>query len=88
MFFEWNTATHVQDNEQSPVKRAFTKHELQDFFDYADDRVAPSRPRPEGLAGGLPRRDVVQGDLRLGAVLQGSVPVRLAWLSEFVQLRS
>jgi integrase/recombinase XerD len=40
VFFEWNTATHVQDNEQSPAKRAFTKHELQDFFDHADDRVA------------------------------------------------
>jgi integrase/recombinase XerD len=40
VFFEWNTATHVQDNEQSPVKRAFTKHELQDFFDHADDQVA------------------------------------------------
>ena len=25
VFFEWNTATHVQDNEQSPAKRAFTK---------------------------------------------------------------
>jgi site-specific recombinase XerD len=40
VFFEWNTATHVQDNEQSPAKRAFTKQELQDFFDHADDRVA------------------------------------------------
>ena len=38
-FFEWNTATHVQDNEQSPTKRAFTKRELQDFFDHADDQV-------------------------------------------------
>ena len=25
VFFEWNTAVHVQDNEQSPAKRAFTK---------------------------------------------------------------
>lgn len=40
VFFEWNTATHVQDNEQSPAKRAFTKRELQDFFDHADDQVA------------------------------------------------
>jgi integrase/recombinase XerD len=37
VFFEWNTAVHVQDNEQSPAKRAFTKRELQDFFDHADD---------------------------------------------------
>jgi integrase/recombinase XerD len=40
VFFEWNTATHFQDNEHSPAKRAFTKQELQDFFDHADDRVA------------------------------------------------
>ena len=40
VFFEWNTAAHVQDNEQSPEKRAFTKAELQDFFDHADDQVA------------------------------------------------
>ncbi|MDT5292456.1 MAG: hypothetical protein QOF88_7345, partial [Mycobacterium sp.] len=40
VFFEWNTAAHVQDNEQSPTKRAFTKAELQDFFDHADGRVA------------------------------------------------
>lgn len=39
VFFEWNTATHVQDNEQQPIKRAFTKHELQDFFDHADDQA-------------------------------------------------
>ncbi|MDV6979854.1 tyrosine-type recombinase/integrase [Mycobacterium intracellulare] len=40
VFFEWNSAAHVQDNEQSPEKRAFTKAELQDFFDHADDQVA------------------------------------------------
>ena len=40
VFFEWNTATHVQDNEQSPAKRAFAKRELQDFLDHADDQVA------------------------------------------------
>ena len=39
VFFDWNTAAHVQDNEQSPAKRAFTKNELQDFFDHADDKV-------------------------------------------------
>lgn len=39
VFFDWNTAPHVQDNEQSPEKRAFTKQELQEFFDYADDKV-------------------------------------------------
>nr|WP_075844911.1 site-specific integrase [Dietzia timorensis] len=39
VFFDWNTAQHVQDYEGSPTKRAFTKTELQDFFDYADDQV-------------------------------------------------
>jgi integrase/recombinase XerD len=39
VFFAWNTATHVQDNEQDPEKRPFTKQELQHFFDHADDQV-------------------------------------------------
>ncbi|MDJ0360652.1 site-specific integrase [Rhodococcus sp. H29-C3] len=39
VFFEWNTATHVQDNEQTPAKRAFTKTELQLLFDYSDAQV-------------------------------------------------
>lgn len=38
--FEWNTATHVQESERQPGKRAFTKSELQTLFDYADDEVA------------------------------------------------
>lgn len=37
--FEWNTARHVQDSERRPKKRAFTRRELQDFFDRADDEV-------------------------------------------------
>jgi hypothetical protein len=56
--FEWNTATHVQDNEQSPEKRAFTKQELQDFFDRADDQV--SAVAATGRKGWLPAyRDAV-----------------------------
>jgi hypothetical protein len=39
VFFDWNTATHVQDNEQRPAKRAFTKTELQLLFDHADTQV-------------------------------------------------
>jgi hypothetical protein len=53
---EWNTAAHVQDNEQSPTKRAFTKQELQDFFEHADDRVSAAadsgRINPPGNASG------------------------------------
>lgn len=37
--FDWNTAAHVQDNESRPGKRAFTRSELQRFFDRADDEV-------------------------------------------------
>ncbi|CPZ28431.1 site-specific recombinase XerD [Mycobacteroides abscessus] len=31
--------SHVQDSEHRPKKRAFTRRELQDFFDRADDEV-------------------------------------------------
>jgi hypothetical protein len=47
--FEWNTAAHTQDNEQDPTKRAFTRKELQTFFDRADDEV--SRIRDLGRKG-------------------------------------
>jgi integrase/recombinase XerD len=49
--FEWNTARHVQDNEQAPAKRAFTRRELQDFFDRADEEVG--RPLRLGRKGHL-----------------------------------
>jgi integrase len=38
--FEWNTARHVQDGEVSPQRRAFTRSELQRFFDRADEEAA------------------------------------------------
>jgi len=37
--FDWNCAVHVQDAEAGPDRRAFTRRELQDFFDHADDEV-------------------------------------------------
>ena len=37
--FDWNTATHVQEAEAGPGKRAFTREELQKFFDRADDET-------------------------------------------------
>ena len=49
---EWNTAVHVQDNEADPGKRAFTREELQVFFDHADEQVA--RIRGRGRKGWLP----------------------------------
>lgn len=36
---EWNTAAHVQEASSRPRKRPLTRDELQDLFDYADDRV-------------------------------------------------
>jgi site-specific recombinase XerD len=55
---EWNTAGHHQDNEQDPKKRAFTRQELQAFFDRADDEV--DRIRSLGRKGWLPPfRDAV-----------------------------
>lgn len=49
---EWNTATHVEEAEGDPVKRAFSRDELQALFDYADDQVA--RVRDAGRKGWLP----------------------------------
>ncbi|GLL05915.1 tyrosine-type recombinase/integrase [Dactylosporangium matsuzakiense] len=36
---EWNTVTHLNQFEGRPESRAFTRDELQRFFDYADDQV-------------------------------------------------
>ncbi len=55
---EWNTADHVADYEGGPGRRPFTRDELADFFDYADERVA--RIRALGRKGWLPAfRDAV-----------------------------
>jgi site-specific recombinase XerD len=49
---EGNAATHVQEAESRPEKRAFTLDELQGFFDYADEQVTKARDR--GRKGWLP----------------------------------
>jgi site-specific recombinase XerD len=36
---EWNTIAHLSDYEGNPEARAFTRGELQRFFDYADAQV-------------------------------------------------
>lgn len=55
---EWNTADHVADYEGGPGRRPFTRQELQDFFDFADERVGAVRGR--GRKGWLPAfRDAV-----------------------------
>ena len=40
---EVNAAVHVADVESEPTKRAFTKTELQDLFNYADEQVDQKR---------------------------------------------
>jgi len=40
---EVNAAAHVADVESEPTKRAFTRLELQELFDYADEQVAAKR---------------------------------------------
>jgi site-specific recombinase XerD len=55
---EWNAAVHVADAEADARKRAFTRDELQAFFDHADEQVA--RIRDLGRKGWLPAfRDAV-----------------------------
>jgi integrase/recombinase XerC len=49
---DWNAAVHVADSEADPAKRAFTRGELQAFFDHADDQVDQARRR--GRKGWLP----------------------------------
>jgi integrase/recombinase XerC len=49
---EWNTAVHVEEAEADPSKRAFTRGELQAFFDHADEQV--DRVRGRGRKGWLP----------------------------------
>lgn len=39
VFFDWNTAPHVQEFEGRAAKRPFTAEELQLLFDHADDEV-------------------------------------------------
>jgi site-specific recombinase XerD len=40
-----NSAQHVADVESEPAKRPFTRRELQDLFDYADEQVEFKRSR-------------------------------------------
>ncbi|MGY1976948.1 tyrosine-type recombinase/integrase [Nocardia gipuzkoensis] len=55
---EWNTAVHVQEAEADAGKRAFTRDELQVFFDHADAQIDEVRSR--GRKGWLPAfRDAV-----------------------------
>jgi len=76
--FEWNTAVHAAEYEGDAGRRALTKRELQELFDYADERVAQARERGRkgwltalrdaaalktAYAFGLRRRELVMLDL-------------------------
>lgn len=39
VFFDWNTAPHVQEYDGRPTKRPYTREEISALFDYADDEV-------------------------------------------------
>lgn len=64
--YDWNAATHADEAEGEPERRAFTRPELEAFFDHADEEVL--RVRGKGRKGWLlyfPGRHLVQGRLRL-----------------------
>ncbi|MDB5910976.1 MAG: integrase [Massilia sp.] len=83
---EWNTAVHVQDNENDPAKRAFTRPELEAFFDHADEQVA--RIRAFGRKGWLPAfRDAVLLKTAYAYGLFSRVR-SMCWRLDFSRLRS
>ena len=39
VFFDWNTAPHVEEYDGQPAKRPYTREEIVALFDHADDEV-------------------------------------------------
>ena len=62
----WNTITHLNDYEGDPEARPFTREELQRFLDYADEQVERAVRTKRKARSRSPRRDPVQGGLRVG----------------------
>ena len=52
VFHEWNTARHAAESIAEPGKRPYTRDEIEDLFDCADDRVL--RIRRSGSKGWIP----------------------------------
>lgn len=52
VFHEWNTARHASEAIAEPGKRPYTRDELEDLFDCADERVM--RIRRAGVKGWVP----------------------------------
>ncbi|MER6523024.1 site-specific integrase [Streptomyces sp. NPDC001553] len=50
--YDWNAATHADEAEGEPERRAFTRPELEAFFDHADEEVL--RVRGKDRKGWLP----------------------------------
>ncbi|MFE1444079.1 tyrosine-type recombinase/integrase [Streptomyces sp. NPDC058739] len=50
--YDWNAATHADEAEGEPERRAFTRPELEAFLDHADEEVL--RVRGKGRKGWLP----------------------------------
>ncbi|MGW2102813.1 tyrosine-type recombinase/integrase [Streptomyces olivaceoviridis] len=50
--YDWNAVTHADEAEGGPERRAFTRPELEAFFDHADEEVL--RVRGKGRKGWLP----------------------------------
>lgn len=49
--YDWNAAAHADEAEGEPERRAFTRSELEAFFDHADEEVL--RVRGKGRKGSL-----------------------------------
>ncbi|MGC5006732.1 tyrosine-type recombinase/integrase [Streptomyces sp. DT203] len=50
--YEWNAAAHRDEAEGEPERRAFSRPELEEFFEHADDQVL--RVRGKGRKGWMP----------------------------------
>ena len=81
--FEWNAAVHAQVGESDPRKRAFTKQELQAFFDRADDEV----DRIFRALADATRRDIVRRTLEGEATVSATAACGLLTESEGSRVR-
>ena len=75
---EWNTIAHLNDYEGDPEARPFTRQELQDFLDYADEQVGRAvRARRKGALAAY--RDATLFKVMYGWGLRRTETSRLMW---------
>ncbi|MEU9107225.1 hypothetical protein AB0D54_23315 [Streptomyces xanthophaeus] len=87
LVYDWNTATHADEaeGEGEPERRAFTKPELEQFFDHADEAVL--RVRGKGRRGWLPAfRDAALFKVAYAYGL-GRNETRMLDLTDFAEIR-